>query len=272
MEKEDTIDSGTANGFVRKAEEVLDLIEQNFDLFLGSILVIVVGVFAIYLIHKVAARFLFPHISRGRTFKAFGVSIYALILLITALIVLGGIGVDVRGIGHVALAIIFIVAVLTFFILPFLPRLPYQIGHLIEARGELGTVTAISPLFTTLRKFDGALVFMPNTSIMSMNIRNHSHISRRLVEFNLRIQNDNRLKLTKETLVRIMTEDERVLQEPSGPTVYVTNANAVCIDLYAVCWVNNKDWFRTKSDLWEKIIVFYSQDIPLAKPWPELGE
>jgi hypothetical protein len=47
-------------------------------------------------------------------------------------------------------------------------------------------------------------------------------------------------------------------------------ANADCVDLYAVCWVKNKDWFSTKSDLWEEIVITYSEDVPLAKPWPDL--
>jgi small conductance mechanosensitive channel len=149
--------------------------------------------------------------------------------------------------------------------------LPFQIGHLLEVRGELGTVTAISPLFTTLEKFDGTMVFVPNTSIISTTIKNYSHISCRLIEINLSIQNDIHLERTKEVLIRLMTEDERVLEEPSAPAVFVMKANAVCIDLLAFCWVKNEDWFSTKSDLWEEIIITYNEDVRLAKPLPCLA-
>lgn len=101
---------------------------------------------AIYLIHRIASKFLFPHFSKGRLIKVAGISLYALILLTTTLIVLISIGVDVTGIGQIALVSIFVIAVLTFFLLSFLPKLPFQTGHLLEVRGGLSTVITISPL------------------------------------------------------------------------------------------------------------------------------
>ena len=69
--------------------------------------------------------------------------------------------------------------------------------------------------------------------------------------------------------MRLMSEDERVLDEPSGPAVFVTKANDVCIDLLAVCWVMNEHWFSTQSDLWEQIVNTFNEDIHLAKPFLE---
>ena len=270
MKQESTAGMETLTGIGRKAEEIVGQINLYGDTVIGSFFIVMVGIVAIYLIHRVASKLLFPHFPKGRLIKVLGVTVYAFILIGTALMVLNSIGVDVTVFRQLALLIVFVVAVFIFFLVPFLPKLPFQIGHLIEARGELGTVTAISPLFTTLKKFDGTMVFLPSTSIMSMNIKNHSHISGRLIEINLSIQNDNRLKRTKEALIRLMTEDERVLEEPSGPAVFVVEANAVYIELYAICWVKNKDWFSTKSDLWEEIVSPYNEEVRLAKPWSDL--
>jgi small conductance mechanosensitive channel len=268
MEQESTVDTETLTGFSRKVEEFIGQINQYVDLFFGSFFVIMVGIIAIYLIHKTAAKIFFPHFGKGRLIKVTGVTIYALILLAAALIVLGNIGIDVSGIGHIALVTIFLLAVLAFFLLPFLPRLPFKIGHLVDVRGELGTVIAISPLFTTLQKFDGAMVFIPNTSIISMTMKNYSQVSSSRIEINLSVQNDMNLERTIEALVRLMTEDERVFEEPSRPAVFVLNANADCIHLLAVCWVKNKDWYTTKSDLWEKIVTNINEDVHLAKLYP----
>ena len=82
-----------------------------------------------------------------------------------------------------------------------------QIGHLLEVNGELGTLTAISPLFTTLEKFDGTMVFIPNTSVLSMTIKNYSDVSSRCIEISLSIENDMNLERTREALIRLMTED-----------------------------------------------------------------
>jgi len=265
MEQESTVDTETVTGLTQKAGEIVSQINQYVDLFFGSFFVIMVGIIVIYLIHKIAARFLFPHFGKGRLVKVIGVTIYAMILLTATLIVLDSIRVDVSGIAHIALVILFVLAVLAFFLLPFLPSLPFQIGHLIEVKGELGTVTAISPLFTALKKFDGTMVLIPNATIISMTIKNYSHVSSSRIEINLSVQNDMNLERTIAALVRLMTEDERVLKEPSKPAVFVLNANPVCIELLAVCWVKNKDWYTTKSDLWKKIVTTLNEEVHLAK-------
>jgi small conductance mechanosensitive channel len=267
MKQESTVDTEIISDLGRKAEELVGQVNQYVDLFIGSLFMVIGGILAIYLIHRIASKFLFPHFHKGRLIKVAGVTLYALILLATALIVLSSIGVDVAGIGQIALVTIFAIAVLSFFLLPFLPKLPFQIGHLLEVRGELGTVVAISPLYTTLKTFDGSLVFVPNTAIMTMTIKNYSHESSRRIEINLRVQNDTNLERTKEALIKFMTEEERVLKEPSRPAVFVMNANADYIDLLAVCWVKNNDWFAMQSDLLEKVVSAVDEDVHLAKPY-----
>lgn len=268
MAQENTIATEAPADLIQETEEIVGLVSRYGDLIIESIILIIVGIVAIFLIHTAAEKFLFPHLHKGRLVKVIGITVYALILVVTALVVLESVGVDVAEIGHIAFVTIFVVAVLAFFLLPFLPKLPFKIGHLIEFNGELGTVTAISPLFTTLRKFDGTLVFVPNTSIFSMTIKNYSHLSSRRVEINLSVQNEKVLERTKEVLLRLMSEDERVLDDPSEPAVYVVSANADFIDLLAVCWAKNEDWFSTQCDLWEKIINT-CDDIHLAKPLRE---
>ena len=151
MEHESTVDTEALTGLGLKAEEIVSQLTQYGGLFIGSLLLIMGGLIAIYLIHKTASKFLFPHLGKGRLIKVTGVTIYSLILLAIALTVLSSIGVDVAGLDQIALVTIFVISVLAFFLLPFLPKLPYKIGDQLGARGELGTVSAISPLFTSLK-------------------------------------------------------------------------------------------------------------------------
>ncbi len=266
MEQKSTVDTEAPTILSQKAGEIVGQANQYDDLVIGSIFVVMGGIIAIYLIHKIAAKFLFPHFHKGRLIKVIGVTVYALILAATALMVLKSVGVNVTAISHFALVTILVVAVLTFFLLPFLPKLPFQIGHLIEVKGELGTVTAISPLFTTLQKFDGTIVLIPNATVISMTIKNYSHVSSSRIEINLRVLNDMNLERGIEALIKLMKEDERVSEKPSKPAVFVLNANTDYIDLLAVCWVKNKDWYTTKSDLWGKIVTTLKEEIHLTKP------
>ena len=260
-------ESHTLSGISQKAGEIADQINQYADLLIGSLFMITGGIFAIYLIHKIASKFLFPHFHKGRLTKVAGVTVYALILLTTTLIVLRSVGVDVAGIGQIALVTILVIAVLSFFLLPFLPKLPFKIGHLLEVGGELGTVVAISPLFTALKTYGGALVFVPNAAIMKMTIKNYSHDAFRRIEINMSVQNDTGLEKIKAALIRLMTENECVMEEPSTPAIFLTNANAEYIELLAVCWVRNEDWLTTQSDLWEKIVNAADEGIHLANPY-----
>ncbi len=110
------------------------------------------------------------------------------------------------------------------------------------------------------------MVLIPNTTIISMTIKNYSHVSSSRIEINLRVLNDMNLERSIEALVRLMKEDERVFEEPSKPAVFVLSANTDYIDLLAVCWVRNKDWYTTKSDLWGKIVTTLNEEIHLTKP------
>ena len=264
MEPEANTEIAAPAELVQKTEELIYQVGQYGEVIVGSVLLFVIGVIAIYLAHKFAAKYIFPHFGKGRLVKVAGVALYALIIVTVSLLVLNGLGIDATRVGQIALVIVFISAVLIFFLLPFLPKLPYQIGHLVEFKGELGTVSAISPLFTTLQRADGTLIFFPNTSIMSAPVKNYSHISSRLIEINLSVRHGSDLAHVKQTLVDLMSRDKSVLKEQSPPTVFVTKADGVRIDLLAVCWVRNEDWVRTKSDLWEMILQTLNHDNDLA--------
>ena len=84
-------------------------------------------------------------------------------------------------------------------------------------------------------------MLVPNTAIMSMIIKNYSLDAFRRIEINLSVQNDIDLEQIKAALIKLMTEDERVLEEPSTPVIFVMNANADYIELLAVCLVRTED-------------------------------
>lgn len=74
-----------------------------------------------------------------------------------------------------------------------------------------------------------------------MIIKNYSLDAFRRIEINLSVQNDIDLEQIKAALIKLMTEDERVLEEPSTSVIFVMNANADYIELLAVCLVRTED-------------------------------
>jgi small-conductance mechanosensitive channel len=66
-----------------------------------------------------------------------------------------------------------------------------------------------------------------------------------------------------------MNDDERVVDEPAPPAVFVMNANAAGVEMFAVCWVNNGDWLTTRSDLWMKVVDAFIKDERVAMSLPQ---
>ena len=123
---------------------------------------------------------------------------------------------------------------------------------MVEINGILGTVDSISTYHTTIRKFDGTIVFIPNTVVMSNKIMNYHDIPERRIEMHLEISTDSNITIAKELFLKIMNNEERVLKEPE-PSLFITDADVSGLKISAYCWVKNGDWLSTRSDLWIQV-------------------
>ena len=250
----DTNSTGTqpAGETLQDSVEVINQLSEYGGLITKSFYFIVVGMILIYILHRLTSKYLYPHMKNTRIIKVIFGTFYALILVVSVLIVLKKLGFDVSIIGKISILSVLLVSVVIFFVLPFLPRLPFKIGHMVEINGILGTVDSISTYHTTIRKFDGTIVFIPNTVVMSNKIMNYHDIPERRIEMHLEISTDSNITIAKELLLKIMNNEERVLKEPE-PSLFITDADVSGIKISAYCWVKNGDWLSTRSDLWIQV-------------------
>ena len=254
------------------AEQTAEIVEQVGEygsLIANSLYLIIAGMLVIFLLYKLASKFLYPQMKNSRLIKVIFGTMYVLVLVITALVALREIGFEVGAVGHLALLGILISAVVVFFLVPFLPRLPFKTGHMVEINGVLGFVDAISTLHTTIRKFDGTMVFIPNAVLMATRVMNFSDTPCRRIELKLSVNTDSNIAESKALFIRLMGEDERVLDEPAPPAAFVTDANAAGVEILAFCWVKNEDWLGTRSDLWLKVVAAFIADNRVAMSLPQ---
>lgn len=254
------------------AENTTEMVEQVSEygyLIMDSLYFIIGGMIVIFLLYKLASKLIYPYLKSKRLILVIFGTLYVLVLVITALMALKHIGYDVQPIGQLAILIVLIGAVVVFFLAPFLPRFPFMLGHMVEINGVLGTVDAISTFHTTIRKFDGSMVFIPNALVMATRIINFHDTPTRRIEMKLSVNTDSDLQETKDLLLRLMSEDERVLTEPSPPAVFIAEAQASGTDMVAYCWVNNADWLSAKSDLWLKFVNAFMQNDSVALSLPQ---
>jgi small conductance mechanosensitive channel len=242
--------------------------EYGFVIF-NSLFLIIGGLFVIFLLHKLASRFIYPYLGSGRLIKVSFGTIYVLIFVVMVLLALKTNGHDVSGIAQIALLGIIIGGVATYFLMPFLPRLPFKLGHMVEIDGVHGMVDTISPSHTTIRKSDGTMVFIPNAQILMSKIMNYHDTPTRRIEMKVSVKADSDIEEVRSILLRLMDTDERVQNSPSPPGVIVINANALGVEMAAFCWVKNADWSSTRSDLWRNVANAFNKDSRVTMSLPQ---
>lgn len=257
---------------LEEASQIVDQVSNYSALITDSLYVIIGGMIAVFLLYKLTSKFLFPYVKNRRLIRVVFGAIYALILVVTMLMVLNKVGIDTGSIGKIAIIAVLLGAVVIFFLVPFLPRLPFTLGQMIEVGGVMGTVDNISTLHTTIRTFDGAMVFFPNPVVLATKIKNFSDIAERRIALNLTVNLDADIEDVRNRIVTIMSTDERVLKEPAAPLARVTTANATGISLTALCWTKNEDFLNTQSDLWIEVVNAFknNEQVSMALPQQEI--
>ena len=225
----------------------------------NSLYFLIVAIILIYLVQKLARKFLFPRLANKRFAVVLILALHALVLVSALLLVLGHLGFDISIIAPVALLVVIVVAILIFFVAPLLPTLPFKIGHMVEIEGVRGTVVTVTPVFTHVQTFDGKTVFIPNTTVWAKKIVNYHSTPARRVELQLKVSADQSLAEARAVLTEIMRSDERVLDDPA-PATRINSAEAEGVHMVGLCWVKNADFLGARSDMYDKLVTAAQSD------------
>lgn len=254
--------------FMRSESGLLAEQLGEYGYLVGDILwVIALGALTVYLLHRLASGFLYSLVSNSRVVRVIFGTLYVLVLVFAILWALRKMGLETANLGSLLILVVLVGAVVVYFLIPFLPRLPFVVGHTIETNGVMGTVDQVSSFHTTIRKFDGTLVFLPNALVMASRILNYSYTPARRIEMQFALRPDCDLEVAREQILALVTADERVLEEPAAPAMFVMAADAASVHLTLYCWVKNDDFLGARSDLWLRLMAAARLDgaaVPLA--------
>ena len=106
---------------------------------------------------------------------------------------------------------------------------PFKIGDLIEAQGELGVVKEIEIFTTKIISLQNKLVIIPNGTLSNGNITNYTAEGVLKVFHTIGVSYDADIKQTKEVLMKVLTSQEKVLDDPA-PLVEVSGLGDSSID------------------------------------------
>ena len=117
--------------------EIKELIGQlaGYGQLIASLLVVLFGgMVAVVILYRLVSRFIKPGGKYARAIKVFFGAIYAMVLVVTVLIAAQRIGLPVQGLAGPAILIVMVISVIVFFLVPFLPRLPFVIGDMVQVK------------------------------------------------------------------------------------------------------------------------------------------
>lgn len=128
---------------------------------------------------------------------------------------------------------------------------PFKIGDFIEAGGKLGTVTEIQVFNTILDAPDNRRMIVPNSRVTGDIITNFSDIQKRRIDLVFGISYGDDMRKAKETLLRVLAADSRILKEPA-PVVAVSELGESSVNLVCRPWVKPGDYWNVYFDVVEK--------------------
>lgn len=144
---------------------------------------------------------------------------------------------------------------------------PFKVGDFIEAGGVAGVVEGIQIFSTQMRTGDNKAIILPNSGITSGNITNYSAKDTRRVDMVFGIGYDDDIKKTKDILMELITDDERILKDPE-PLVAVSELADSSVNFVVRPWVNSADFWGVKFDYTEAVKLRFDKE-GISIPYPQ---
>lgn len=129
---------------------------------------------------------------------------------------------------------------------------PFKVGDYVEGGGAAGTVEEIGIFATELRSPDNKTVIVPNSKLTADNIVNYSANDNRRVDIVVGVSYADDLDKVRHTLTQLLSNDPRILQEPS-PTIGVIALADSSVNIAVRPWVKTSDYWAVFFDLQETI-------------------
>ena len=126
---------------------------------------------------------------------------------------------------------------------------PFKVGDFIEAQGVAGTVREIQIFNTLVHTGDNKVILLPNGPVSTGIINNYSREDVRRVDMVFSISYGDDFEKAKEVLLRIIKEDERILDTPSAPAINLMELAASSIDISVKVWCKQSDYWNVKFDM-----------------------
>lgn len=131
---------------------------------------------------------------------------------------------------------------------------PMKVGETVEIDGVAGSVEDIHIISTTIKRFDGVYVRLPNNKVFTSNVINYSTNVARRFEYSVGIRYRDDADKAVEVVKKLIDDHPLTLANP-GPQVFVDALGDSSVNLTIRVWgpVYDGMWYTTKTELLWKI-------------------
>ncbi|MFZ8791315.1 MAG: mechanosensitive ion channel family protein [Thermosphaera aggregans] len=143
-----------------------------------------------------------------------------------------------------------------------------QQGEVVSVGNTMGEVVEVSLMFTKIRTFDGVLVTMPNSQLLSTVIQNYSKAVARRLEFTVSIAYSEDAEKAYSVIKDAVDNHPYVLADPA-PDIFVSKLGDSGVVITVRVWVPRTLVYPVTKDLLWKIKKSLDQ-AGVSIPFPQL--
>ncbi|MDT8449640.1 MAG: mechanosensitive ion channel [Wenzhouxiangellaceae bacterium] len=129
---------------------------------------------------------------------------------------------------------------------------PFRKGDYVEAGGTSGTVDEVGIFNTIMTTPDNRRIIVPNGMITSDTITNYSANDTRRIDMIIGVDYGDDLKLARATIERILSDHDKVLDEPE-PIIWVMDLADSSVNLAVRPWVATENYWQVRNELLEQL-------------------
>ena len=145
---------------------------------------------------------------------------------------------------------------------------PFKVGDFIEANGVMGSVNAISVLYTNLTTFDNREVVIPNATVSNATVTNYSVHDTRRLDFDISVAYGSDVGVVRGTLLNLAASLDGVLEDPA-PAVNVSAYNDSSVTFTVRVWVESVKYWDVHFGL-RNSVEKALKDAGVTIPFPQL--
>ncbi len=144
---------------------------------------------------------------------------------------------------------------------------PFKVGDFIDAQGYTGTVREIQIFHTILLTPDNKTVIIPNGGLSNSSMVNFSTQPNRRVDFTFGIGYEDDIDKAKNTLMRLIENDDRIFKDPA-PFIGLVELADSSVNFAVRVWVKASDYWGVFFDMQENVKKTFDNE-NIGIPYPQ---